>query len=73
MTKVSGYNAWVRKTIVEEGIVSFAQCPIPDTFPSDNCKDVSLSCSLADGAARSKLTDVLMTVILNFLTEGVAI
>lgn len=73
MTNVSGYNAWVRKTIVEEGIASFVQCPIPDKFSSDDCQGVRLSCSPTDGTARSKLTDVLVTVILNLMTEGIAI
>lgn len=73
MTNVSGYNAWARKTIVEEGMASFVQCPMPDKFPSDDCQGVRLSCSPADGIARGKLTDVLMTVILNLMTEGIAI
>jgi hypothetical protein len=71
MTTVIGYNAWVKNTIMKEGIVSFVLSPIPDRLPPDNCQPVRSE--PMHGAARDKLTDVLMTVILNLMTEGIAI
>lgn len=73
MTAVSGYNAWVRKTIREEGIASFVQCPIPDKLPTHRCPVVQLPRNPMYGVARDRLTDVLMTVILNLMTEEIAI
>ena len=73
MTNVSGYNAWVRNTIMQEGIASFVLRPIPDKLPPSKCQRVLPSPEPMHVAARDKLTDVLITVVLNLMTEGVAI
>lgn len=70
---VSGYNAWVRKMIMEEGIASFVQCPIPDKLPTHTCQGAQLFCEPTYGIVRDKLADVLMTVVLNLMTKEVAI
>lgn len=73
MTTVIGYNAWVRNTIMKEGIASFVLCPIPTRLPSDTYQRVQYLPEHTFGHAKNKLTDVLMTVILNLMTEGVAV
>ncbi len=69
MQNASEYNEWVRKTIMEEGMASFAQCPIPNNFSTNKCQNYHLPLVPAYQTVNGKVIDVLMTAILNIMTK----
>jgi len=73
MKNVSGHIAWVRKMILEEGMASFARCPIPDKIPTKKCQSIHAPLPSTCQRERGEITNILMLIIINIMNQEAVI